>query len=283
MSGLTPPQPGRSVAVALFEREPQARQAVQAVLALGVDERAVGLLAPGSSPTVTSDVARLLAVAAVDGGDITTVLASLGVPEGEARFYAQETSSGRSIVVVEAGSSFEAVRDALLRHGGDDVQSRGRELARGDGAGVVGGSGPRPIDLTGSWEDVASRYETLWRQHYGTSDATWEPMAPVYTFGWYEANDTRYRGRRWAEVEGAVRRDWEAAARADGGSGLAGREWSDVAGPLRDVWEDVADEATTGAEGGADRRIPRQGSDQLIPAREVRPPTREVPQNRRFP
>src|SRR5207253_3964528 len=108
MSELTPPQPGRSVAVALFEREPQARQAVQAVLALGVDERAVGLLAPGSSPRVTSDVARLLAVAAVDGGDITTLLASLGAPEGEARFYAQHTSSGRRIAVVEAGTSVEA-------------------------------------------------------------------------------------------------------------------------------------------------------------------------------
>ena len=122
--------------VALFEREPRARQAVQAVLDLGVDEHAVGLLAPGSSSTVTSDVARLLAVAAADGGDITTVLASLGVPEGEARFCAQETSNGRTIVVVDAGSGFEAVRDALLRHGGYDVQSRGRELARANGAGV---------------------------------------------------------------------------------------------------------------------------------------------------
>ena len=198
MRGLTPPRPGRSVVVALFEREPRARQAVQAVLDLGVDEHTVGLLAPGSSSTVTSDVARLLAVAAADGGDITTVLASLGVPEGEARFCAQETSNGRTIVVVDAGSGFEAVRDALLRHGGYDVQSRRRELARANGAGVAGGSGPRSIDLTGSWEDVA-------------------------------------------------------------------------------------DEATTGAEGGADRRIPRQGTDQLIPARDVRPAPPRVPRERRLP
>ena len=184
--------------VALFEREPRARQAVQAVLDLGVDEHTVGLLAPGSSSTVTSDVARLLAVAAADGGDITTVLASLGVPEGEARFCAQQTSNGRTIVVVDAGSGFEAVRDALLRHGGYDVQSRRRELARANGAGVAGRSGPRPIDLTGSWEDVA-------------------------------------------------------------------------------------DEATTGAEGGADRRIPRQGTDQLIPARDVRPAPPRVPRERRLP
>jgi hypothetical protein len=57
-----------------------------------------------------------------------------------------------------------------------------------------------------------------------------------------------------------------------------------VAGPIRDVWEDVADEATTGAEGGADRRIPRQGADQQVPAREVVPPSAaDMPPRAQFP
>ena len=76
---------------------------------------------------------------------------------------------------MDAGSGFEAVRDALLRHGG-------------------------------SWKDVASRYEALWRQHYGTSDATWERIAPVYSFGWYEANDARYPRRAPTPSQGAARK-----------------------------------------------------------------------------
>src|SRR5918911_2626920 len=271
MNASTPPQAGRSVVVGLFEREPQARQAVQGVRGLGLDERQVGILVPGQGsedapPGASSDVSGVLAIAAV-GDDVARVLVEMGVPEGEARFYATEAGAGRTLVVVDADGQYGVVRDLVLRNGGYDVQSRGAELARPAGAGVRGGSGPAPIDLTRNWDDVASRYEMLWQQHYGTTDATWDQMAPIYRFAWQVANDPRYRGRPWSEAEAAVRQEWESAA------GQA--SWSDVAGPIRDVWEDVADEATTGAEGGADRRIPRQGADQRVAARDLAPPTRE--------
>jgi hypothetical protein len=290
MNASRSPQAGRSVVVGLFEREPQARQAIQGVRGLGLQERQVGILAPGqaadASPAATasaggvagaspdanripgaaSDVSGLLAFAAV-GNDVARVLVEMGVPEGEARFYASEAAAGRTLLVVDADSQYDAVRDVVLRNGGYDVQSRGAALARPSGAGVQGGSGAAPIDLTRNWDDVASRYEMLWGQHYGTSDATWDQVAPVYRFAWQMANDPRYRGRPWSEAEAAVRQEWESAA------GQA--SWSDVAGPIRDVWEDVADEATTGAEGGADRRIPRQGADQQVAARDLAPPTRE--------
>jgi hypothetical protein len=107
-------------------------------------------------------------------------------------------------------------------------------------------------------------------QHYGATDATWEQMEPVYRYGWQVANDGRYRGRPWSEVEAAVRSAWESSA-------LAGsRPWSEAAGPLQDVWEDVAEEAATGAEGGADRRIPRSGSDQTIAARDLASPREDA-------
>ena len=277
MNASTPPQAGRSVVVGLFEREPQARQAVQGVRGLGLDERQVGILAPGQAsedtpPGASTDVSGVLAIAAA-GNDVARVLVEMGVPEGEARFYATEVGAGRTLVVVDADSQYGAVRDVVLRNGGYDVQSRGAELARAEGAGIPGGSGAAPIDLTRNWEDVASRYEMLWQQHYGTSDAMWEQMEPVYRFAWHTANAPDHRGRPWAEVETTIRQEWESSSRDDGGAGSAQRPWSDVAGPIRDVWEDVADEATTGAEGGADRRIPRQGADQDVPAREVVPPT----------
>ena len=304
MDASRSPQAGRSVVVAVFEAEPPARQAVEALRELGVDQRQVLVVSPGlvtgssrsveaglspepsrsaepglsqgagrsAPPGPSSEIEQRLAAAASDGADIASLLVSVGVPEGEARFYAQEVRDGRTLAIVDARDNFGPVRDLLVRRAGYDVQSRGRDLARAEDAGLAGGSGPRPVDLTGNWEDVASRYEMLWEQHYGTTDATWDQVAPVYEFAWYAANDARYRGRRWAEVEAEVRRDWQAAAGADGGPGLAGRAWSEVLGPIRDVWEDVADEATLGAEGGAERRIPRQDTDQRGAAREIVPP-----------
>src|SRR5438270_285422 len=149
--------------------------------------------------------------------------------------------------------------------------SPGRPFGRGGSVraratGAPGGSGAAPIDLTQKWEDVVSRYEMLWQQHYGTSDATWEQMAPVYRFAWRTANAPHYRGRPWAEVETTVRHEWESLAlgsdsaasqtrasaagrapqsrREDAGTASARPPWSDVAGPIRGVREDVGGDGT---------------------------------------
>jgi hypothetical protein len=259
------PQHGRTVAVSLFDGEPVARKAVDQLRASGVEERRVGMLVPSPDSTKAGmDVSGLLAEAGSSG--IETVLQRMGVPEGEARFYAHEVQdSGRTLVIVDA-NDYAATRDVLLRAGGYDVQSRGGELAAADDVGAPSGTGPMPIDITHRWEDVASRYEMLWQQHYGTSDATWEQMAPVYRFAWYAANDARWRGRPWSQAEDTVRRAWQSTS---GDS----RDWQDVAGPIHDVWEDVAEEALMGAEGGQDRRIPRQGTDQSVAARDLISPS----------
>ncbi|GAC1316834.1 MAG: hypothetical protein NVSMB2_09990 [Chloroflexota bacterium] len=165
---------------------------------------------------------------------------------------------------MDAATSTDDARRALLRHGGYDVQARGGDLARPDTAGVPGGTGAGPSDVTGSWADVASRYEMLWGQHYGTTDQTWEAMEPIYRWAYTLANDPRLRGRPWSEVATTVERDW-------GVSGCPG-DWTSVEGLARDVWEDVAADAAQGFEGGQDRRIPRQGNDQAVPTRDLLPP-----------
>ena len=234
----------RSVAAGLFEAAESAGQAVAALADAGFDTDQVGLVGPDTA------------------GDVPAVLGSMGMPEGEVRFYAHGVADGQTLVAVEARGNADQARDILRQHGAIDVQSQGGELARPAGAGVSGGTGPRPMDLTGEWTDVRSRYAMLWGQHYGTSDATWEEVEPTYRYAWVAANEPAYRGRPWSEVEAGVRRDWESGGRAQ----LA---WAEVAGPIRDVFEDVADEATTGAEGGQDRRVARQGGDQVGPARDV--------------
>ena len=264
--------PSPTVVVGVFERERQAHEAVDAVRSLGLSDANLGLVSSGQSLS-TSDpgsagLSSMLTSAAArsDRADLESVLARMGVPEGEARFYAEQAAEGHSLVVVNADGRADEVRRLVLDHGGFDVQSRVAELIRGHGAGVSGGVGPRPIDVTDNWVDFRSRYEMLWQQHYGTTDATWEQMEPLYQYAWRLANDARYRGRPWSEVERSVRREWDASRFGQS------MRWEDAAGPMRDVWEDVAEEAASGAEGGADRRIPTSGTDQSVAARDLQPP-----------
>jgi hypothetical protein len=264
----------RNVVVALFERESSAREAVAAVRALGIGDQHVELLAPGqrlsASEPGSGNVSTFLAQAATaaESDEVDRALLRLGVPDGEARFYAQSSREGRYLVVVNANGRAEEVRQRVLALGGEDVESRGRDLIRPTESGVPGGAGAQPVDLTTEWRDVRSRYEMLWQQHYGTTDATWEQMEPLYEYAWQLANRPGLRGRPWSEAANAVQREWSGSRFA---GGLA---WQDAEGPLRDVWQDVAEEAATGAEGGADRRITRQGSDQSVAARDLEPPKR---------
>ena len=237
---------GRSVAVGVFAHASWAQQAAQALRALGTGEREIALFAPDEARAAPAGT-----IAGVDGPtDVETTLGMMGVSGGELRFYSEQARSGQALLVVVAATpNYGAIRDVILQHGGHDVQSRGAELVRAAGAGVPGGTGPRPIDVTGRWEDVASRYEMLWQQHYGTSDTTWDAIAPTYRFAWHLANEPRLRGRPWAEAEPSVRAEWQRTHPAD--------SWNNVAGPIRDVWEDVAAEAGSVAEGGRDRNVRR--------------------------
>jgi hypothetical protein len=248
MTSSPPAQTSRSVALALFEVAQQAQQAVQALAALGVGGDQLGLFIPESVAGGGSAVASGLFNAADGSGKLGGTLRGLGVSDGETRFYIDEVESGRALVVVDSTLEPATLHEIIARYGGYDLESRGADLARPTDAGVPGGTGPLPADVTGQWEDVASRYEMLWQQHYGTGDATWDQMAPVYRDAWYMANQPDLRGRPWSEVEQTIRRDWESSHSTT---------WESVAGPIFDVWEDVAEEAATPAEGGRARIVER--------------------------
>jgi len=240
----------------VFDGNSAALDATAAVRELGFTDQYLGFLGASRDGGLLGTLA--------DASDTTAVanaLQAVGVPAGEARFYAHEAHDGHSLLVVNAEGRAEEVRQLLRERGGYDVQSRGAEFIRGDSQQQTNGAAPLPVDLTTNWEDFRSRYQMLWQQHYGTTDATWDEMEPVYQRAWQVANQPEYRGRPWSEVESAVQREWQQAQ--------PGSDWSSVAGPIQDVWEDVAQEAATGAEGGADRRIASQGNDQTVAARDV--------------
>ncbi len=227
----------------VFQQESAAQQARDALRGEGVTDPQLSVVSP-----------------TLGAGDVQAQLSSMGVPDGESRFYADQVKAGQTLLIVNANGNYGHARDVLLQYGATDVESQGEDLARAEGAGSRGGAGARPIDVTGRWEDVRSRYEMLFGQHYGTTDTEWPDIEPVYRWAWQAANEPRYRGRPWSEVERTLATAWQGSP-----------AWDEVKGAVQDVWEDVAEEATTGAEGGQDRRIPRQGADQVGPARDVLP------------
>src|SRR5439155_26132762 len=126
------------------------------LVALGADTNQIGLLVPGETtrqPPGPADGSPVQA-ALTRTTDVDEPLGTINLPEGERRFYAQEVRAGRALVVVDGPRDSAEVRDVLLRHGGYDVHSRGAELARAQGVGLPGGTGPRPGDVSGPGEAV---------------------------------------------------------------------------------------------------------------------------------
>jgi hypothetical protein len=169
-------------------------------------------------------------------------LVDAGVADGPARFYEREFAAGKSLVLVLPGGrspKAQAKAEALLhRHGGRDLEQIGGELARApelDTPPTNIGFRPRGSGLT--WSDVAPHYETLFDQRYGAGDAIWAEYEAAYQFAWELATQPEYRGQRWTEVAGRVRRAWRNRA--------TGLEWEQVAAGMGDVWQDVIDDVET--------------------------------------
>ena len=75
-------------------------------------------------------------------------------------------------------------------------------------------------------------YDSDFRQHYETtdykSDYSYEQSEPAYRYGYTLANDERYRGLDWNDIEPAARREWE--SRNEG-------SWEDFRAFVRHSWE----------------------------------------------
>src|SRR5205823_1971894 len=123
----------RSVVVGVFTHPSQAERAAQALRARGIRENEINLFAPDAAKASPSETST-------DGlADVDMVLRTMGLSEGELRFYSGEVASGHALLIVAPTQHDAAVRDLILQHSGYDVQSRGAELVRPAGAGVPGG------------------------------------------------------------------------------------------------------------------------------------------------
>jgi hypothetical protein len=177
------------------------------------------LLIPGIGPAVAGGILATAltggAIGAVAGG-LLGALTGLGVPEEEARFYQQEFEAGRVVVTVQAGNRAQEALSILQRYGAYQASKRAASVPM------------QPATTsTRRWEDERPYYQTNWQQRYGTQGGRWEDQESAYQFGWEAANNPRYRGRTWSEVEPELRREWE--------SRYPNRPWNQVSAMIREA------------------------------------------------
>jgi uncharacterized protein (TIGR02271 family) len=80
-----------------------------------------------------------------------------------------------------------------------------------------------------------STYDRDFRTHfdstYGSRGKQWTMYQPAYQYGYQIANDRRYQGRQWREIEPEVRRDWESRNRNS--------KWEDFKDSVQYSWDKV--------------------------------------------
>jgi hypothetical protein len=117
------------------------------------------------------------------------------------------------VVAKEVSERTETVSDSV-RHGEVDVERLGASPARRD-----------------TLRDYDSEYRTHWRTNYANTEGTYEEYEPAYQYGASLAQDERYRGREWNDIERDARLDWETRNR--------GSAWERFKAAVRHGWENV--------------------------------------------
>jgi len=75
----------------------------------------------------------------------------------------------------------------------------------------------------------ASGFRSHYQTNYGNSGHTFADYDPAYRYGYTVANDARYRGRNWNDIEADLRRDWN--------QNHKGSAWEDFKDAVRYSWE----------------------------------------------
>jgi len=68
-----------------------------------------------------------------------------------------------------------------------------------------------PYDDVGapSWNSYVSTFRRDYDTNYGSSEYSWDEFSSAYRYGYDVANDERYHGRRWEDIETTLRGGWD--------------------------------------------------------------------------
>ena len=83
--------------------------------------------------------------------------------------------------------------------------------------------------------DLWDNEDAYWRQNYSTrpyaAGRNYDTLSPGYRYGFDAAN--RYRGRKWADVEKDLERDWDTYPHRGTST------WQHMKDVVRDAWDRV--------------------------------------------
>ena len=150
----------------------------------------------------------------------------------EAVAHKEAVVTGEVVVNKERTTQTEQVGDTVRR---TEVHvDRPDETVHPDRQEVVGAA-------TGTsqyrYQDYAPRFRSHWDQNYRSTGLRYEDYDPAYHYGFDMANDPRYRGRRWEDVEPELRRDWETR--------YHDRPWNRFADSVRHAWNSMTGAAAS--------------------------------------
>ena len=145
----------------------------------------------------------------------------------EVQEYAEEPVVAKQARVVEevrvqkeATERDQTVRDTVRR---TEVRVEG---INAENAGQAG---------TAAQTDYDADYRRDFQTNYGTSGANYDEYAPAYRYGYEMANDPRYRGRKFDEVESDLRADY--------GQRYPNSAWDRFKNSIRYGWDKVTGKA----------------------------------------
>jgi len=79
--------------------------------------------------------------------------------------------------------------------------------------------------------DYSDDFRSHFKTRYGSSGGKYETYAPSYEYGYRMASDNRYSGKRWDDVEGTLRSDYERQ--------YPGSTWDQMKDSVRYGWDKV--------------------------------------------
>lgn len=119
----------------------------------------------------------------------------------------------------------------LTGGGQANVDTAGEGMITGGRTGASVGSDRMTSDSasSGNLLNDDSSYRNHWQNSYANAGGRYEDYAPAYQYGSTLAEDERYRGHQWNDIEPHVRSDWE--------SRNSGSPWERAREAVRYGWE----------------------------------------------
>lgn len=156
-----------------------------------------------------------------------------------------------------------------MSSGSDDDRRLGSVIASGTGSAPLAGSGFDSPSLRGmrsgsvgavgseqtvisasgnegrmssGWQEIMPRFQRSYESRAGQSGGSWQDAEPGYRYGYEMANDERYRGRHWSDVETNIGSEYMGWRQRQGYSAPRGQTggWDSVKEHAREAWDSVS-------------------------------------------